>query len=197
MSLLDDWKELRSAQKAYAEQGVDLSVLHQAFLQKYNAGCNEPSPINTKIKSSTVARNLAALPEPMQLDWWEVRHDGIAAVFKSAKGETYTYVFGEDLLIDDTKIIFSKLAEQWRQETLNFSNPHKILLHPAYLRIIGLGKEAVPFILEDLRKKGGHWFTALEAITGENPTLAEHSGSMKLSAEDWIKWGVEQGYIKE
>lgn len=47
-------------------------------------------------------------------------------------------------------------------------------MHPAYQQIIGMGEKALPLILRDLRDRPtGHWFWALNAITGEEPTLGE------------------------
>jgi len=91
--------------------------------------------------------------------------------------------------------MFETLATQWRNETKFLSSITDKALHPCYQRIIGLGPEAIPIILMELRTRGGHWFWALESITGENPVLPEHSGNTKNMAHDWIEWGKRKGYL--
>ena len=67
---------------------------------------------------------------------------------------------------------FDTLATEWREEQSVLSSAREMAMHPAYLRIIGMGERAIPLILEDLRKSPDHWFIALHAITGVNPVGA-------------------------
>ena len=90
---------------------------------------------------------------------------------------------------------FKQLAIQWRNETKFLSSITDKALHPCYQRIIGLGPEALPIILMDLRDKGGHWFWALESIAGVNPVLPEHYGDIDKMTHDWIDWGKRKGYL--
>src|SRR6202167_3972691 len=64
---------------------------------------------------------------------------------------------------------FHRLAQQWYGETGMISMLHKKVMHPAYQRIIGMGKDALPFIFKELKEKRGHWLWALCSITGEDP----------------------------
>ena len=97
--------------------------------------------------------------------------------------------------------LFDELASQWRKErNLLSSNAWDNVLSPAYQRIIGMGTDAVPFILRELRhelKKGepDDWFVALWAITGENPVPIESRGKTKEMAKAWLEWGSRQGYL--
>jgi len=68
------------------------------------------------------------------------------------------------------------------------------LLKP-YQEIIGMGKPAVPLILEELQNEPDQWFWALEAITSENPVPPEAAGQVRLMAEAWINWGKQHGLI--
>lgn len=90
---------------------------------------------------------------------------------------------------------FKQLATNWRKETKFLSSITDKILHPCYQRIIGLGPEAIPIILMELKTNGGHWFWALESITGENPVVEEHYGDIKNMANDWIEWGKRKGYL--
>ncbi len=68
-------------------------------------------------------------------------------------------------------------------------------MHPAYQQIIGMGQDAIPLILAEMKRKPGHWFWALKSITGEDPVLPEQRGRIKKMTEAWINWGRNQGYI--
>src|ERR1700687_4065288 len=64
---------------------------------------------------------------------------------------------------------FRELARQWKEATEFTSSTTQMVMHPAYQQIIGMGREALPFLLAELRRKPDHWFWALKAITGEDP----------------------------
>ena len=89
---------------------------------------------------------------------------------------------------------FAHLAKKWKRETWFHSSVTDKCMHPAYLQIIGMGKDAVPLILSELKQHGGHWFWALRAITGANPVADEYRGQMDKMTEAWLKWGRGNGY---
>lgn len=91
---------------------------------------------------------------------------------------------------------FNTLKTEWESETAHLSSITEISIHPAYQQIIGMGTIALPYIMDALRKKPGHWFWALKAITGEDPVSPSERGKIKQMAEAWLKWGKEQGYIR-
>ncbi len=68
------------------------------------------------------------------------------------------------------------------------------MLHP-YQQIIGLGREAVPFILKEYQLRPHHWWWALESITGENPTTPQMKGDFQAIRMAWLDWGKRRGYI--
>lgn len=88
--------------------------------------------------------------------------------------------------------IFDGLAEEWKSATWHISSVRRRISHPAYLKIIGMGKEALPFIFDDMRKEPAHWFWALEAITREN--VAPDCTSLREVHEAWLDWGKAHGY---
>ena len=90
---------------------------------------------------------------------------------------------------------FNELAQLWYRETRMLSSVQQIVLHPAYQKIIGMGVDAVPLILEELQREPDQWFWALEAITEENPVPAEAAGKVRLMADAWIEWGRQHGFI--
>lgn len=71
---------------------------------------------------------------------------------------------------------------------------------PAYQQIIGMGKAAIPFILAELQSEVNtgepdDWFSALWAITQENPIPQQSRGKIYEMADAWIKWGKQMGYV--
>ncbi len=81
---------------------------------------------------------------------------------------------------------FDSLVEKWRADTLYLSGAN-IELHPAYRRIMSMGDRVLPLILADMQRSGGHWFRALEAITGANP--AQNASTVTEGIAAWLAWG--------
>ena len=90
---------------------------------------------------------------------------------------------------------FRRLADQWRKETSLSSSITQDHAHPAYLKILVMGKSALPLILKELRDRGGNWFLALRLIADHDPVPEAHSGIVKKMREDWIAWGRQHGYL--
>jgi len=88
---------------------------------------------------------------------------------------------------------FSELADQWYRETRTTSSLRKMITHPAYLRILGMGTEAVPLLLRELEKTRDHWLVALHAITGEEP--ASPGADYDEAVDAWLNWGRRIGHI--
>jgi len=82
-------------------------------------------------------------------------------------------------------------VDQWRSETWYKSSISRRVSHPAYLKIIGLGPKAVPWILQELRQEPDYWFAALEAITRENPS--PNATSFPELRDAWLRWGEVNG----
>lgn len=70
------------------------------------------------------------------------------------------------------------------------------VIHPAYQRIIGMGEQVVPLLLQELERQPNHWFWALKAITGASPIKPEHRGRISQMAQDWLEWGRDHGYYQ-
>ncbi|MCP3882921.1 MAG: hypothetical protein GY701_31665 [Sulfitobacter sp.] len=92
---------------------------------------------------------------------------------------------------DTIRRAFDELVEAWFEETMLSSSLREICSHWAYQRVIGMGSDVVPLILEDIGRGRRHWGWALTAITGENP--AEDTDSPKAAAEAWLRWGRQRG----
>ena len=90
---------------------------------------------------------------------------------------------------------FCELVDQWREETFGQSLAAPGVLHPAYLRIIGMGEQAIPWILGELEENGGQWYVALQSITGEDPIAEEDRGHRPKMRATWREWGRRNGWI--
>ncbi|MBI5251084.1 MAG: hypothetical protein HY912_16470 [Desulfomonile tiedjei] len=95
----------------------------------------------------------------------------------------------------DIEETFRRLVEEWRTATLLSSSMTEMCMHPAYVRIIGLGRPVVPLLLRELLTNPDHWFWALFAITGANPVNPSDAGDLARMTEAWIRWGKTHGYI--
>lgn len=89
----------------------------------------------------------------------------------------------------DLESRFRRLVEQWIEETETESSILRMLRHPAYQEIIGLGEPAVPLLLTELRRRPDYWFAALQQITGENPVPADSAGKIQAMTSAWLQWG--------
>ncbi len=91
---------------------------------------------------------------------------------------------------------FLRLAQHWRAETDLLSSLTEMAAHPAYQRIIGMGRLALPMIFRELTAEPDHWFWALKAITGCDPVPPSHRGNLEMMAADWLAWGKSRGYVQ-
>lgn len=90
---------------------------------------------------------------------------------------------------------FQRLAREWREETAHLSSMTKMVMHPKYQRIIGMGPAVLPLLFRELQKNPDHWFWALQAITNEDPTRPEDLGDAPKMTVSWLKWAEEKGYL--
>ena len=92
---------------------------------------------------------------------------------------------------------FQGLVAAWRTQRGIMSSVTESVLCPAYQSILGMGPEAIPFLLRQLANEGDdpdQWFWALKAITGADPVNEDDRGNNLLMARSWFEWGIERGY---
>jgi hypothetical protein len=91
---------------------------------------------------------------------------------------------------------FHSLVEQWKRDTFHHSSLSRKFTHPAYVRIIGMGKAALPLLLSELRDNPDHWFYALKYIAGdEGKDVAAGIDGFEAARAAWLEWGYLRGYI--
>jgi hypothetical protein len=88
---------------------------------------------------------------------------------------------------------FNELANLWIQETRHLSLISKKIIHPAYFRIMGMGKPVLPLLLSALRDRPAHWFAALRAVANADP--APSDGNASQARQAWLEWARSHRYI--
>lgn len=91
--------------------------------------------------------------------------------------------------------VFDSLATQWRNETAHISSLTRAVSHPAYYKIIGMGRAAVPLMLRRLREQPEFWFWALTSITREDPIPPDAAGNVRKMTKAWLDWGKGKGIL--
>lgn len=139
---------------------------------------------------------------PMDLPIWEMQHfekEDAACLptqlyFLESQTEHFKPKSKQELEAEKIRQEFENLVKVWKKATSRYSIIRQKIIHPAYLRIIGMSEKALPLILEELKQRpSGSWFPALEAITGEN--AASTAKSIEEAIHDWLNWGKEKQYL--
>jgi hypothetical protein len=84
-------------------------------------------------------------------------------------------------------------VQKWKTDTRHFSSVKAMVSHPSYRRIMGMGKDGVPLLLQELDRQPNHWLVALNAMTGLDPVPVGATLNEAVSA--WLNWGREKGYL--
>ena len=105
--------------------------------------------------------------------------------FPSRLPDNMTRKFLENLKIE---IRFNQLAKRWKRDLKFFSFAYLAYTHEDYLKIIKMGKKALPYILKDLEKTRRYWFHALTQITGESIIKEEDKGDLNKMTKCWLDW---------
>lgn len=97
----------------------------------------------------------------------------------------------------NTQLLFNTLAEWWHEATDALSSLNQKATHRAHRRIVEMGDQALTYILEDLRDRGGHWEMTLAEITHESPPIPSGFPMNALGTrEAWLQWGIARRLIQ-
>lgn len=96
----------------------------------------------------------------------------------------------------DTRARFSRLSSEWKAKSRHMSNTTQMAMLEPYQRIIGMGWDAVPLILEELKREPDYWFWALTAITEENPVAEGAAGKLEPMTRAWLDWGMKNKLLE-
>lgn len=79
--------------------------------------------------------------------------------------------------MDDDQQLFERLLNDWQHDTRFLSSTKAITTHPSFARIVSMGGNAVPYILEEIERKPSNLVWALNAIfhkkIGQDTTVTE------------------------
>jgi hypothetical protein len=92
---------------------------------------------------------------------------------------------------------FKTKANRLLEETKFESSIFAITSNQAFLDIVGMGNNAIKFILEEM-KDGNirvQWFPALKRIAHEDPVPPEWRGKVREMADAWLQWGERTGIV--
>jgi hypothetical protein len=91
------------------------------------------------------------------------------------------------------KMEFDSLVKKWKDETFFISSLTKQFNHPAYVRIMAMGKEGLPFVFKEMQETQDNWFYALKFMAGEDAAAGIKDFDDAKAA--WISWGYKHNYI--
>ena len=109
---------------------------------------------------------------------------------------SWVMLYQSVILKSDLEIKFNDLSQKWQDETGLFSiNKQKV--NDTFLEIISLGKDIIPFILNELKSpySTASWHIALKALAHVNPVLDIELRDSDIVKSKWIEWGKINGLI--
>ena len=86
---------------------------------------------------------------------------------------------------------FETLANAWEAHCAahrEASNPYKFVEHPSFEALVGLGRPAVPLIVERYREGNLFWGAALRRITGVTTFGDGVVGDLAATRRGWLAW---------
>ena len=94
-------------------------------------------------------------------------------------------------------IRIQKLISTWRADTYYVSSVSEKIEHPAFREITEMGRQAIPYIVSELRSVPDFLFMALHLITGEDPTPPSAKGKPKEMINAWLLWADREDVSKD
>jgi len=91
---------------------------------------------------------------------------------------------------------FVDALQEWRNEVGFSSLLAEKRTTVTFRRIVDMGDEAIPFLLEEIASRPSLILMALHEITGDDPIAPDHRGRVAAMVEDWLKWGTDRGFIR-
>ena len=101
-------------------------------------------------------------------------------------------VNGKEQAYSSTQEKFHTLARIWSE--YNAGKSVTEFHHAAYLQIIGMGRDAIPFLLREVARGNGNWLFALRYITGTSVTTPQMRGNFDAISRAWLEWGSANGF---
>lgn len=130
------------------------------------------------------AENLLNNQQPLGKDFEKIWDDNLDSLLitDEATASTISPVYSP------LEAEFLKLVAEWDADTKFLFSSTEIMQHPAYEKIISMGPDVVPLILESMQSTPRFWFDALKQLTGEDPIPPIHYGDINLMTQDWLNY---------
>lgn len=126
----------------------------------------------------------------------DLRKDKVQERLKSVNRNSKKYFLISPSKVD-SKILqkeFNTLATKWKGEIGGQSSVSQTIT-PTYLKLLKLGKDITPFILQELENFPNFWFIALRTIEEVNPVPPAHMGNVLKMRDAWLTWGKQRNLI--
>lgn len=95
--------------------------------------------------------------------------------------------------VDNDKFIIEKLIKDIEINCGNCSELSILYKYPSYIKIVEIGKKAIPFLLKEINGDfRAFWFQALRLITEEEPD--KNFVKTEDIRKSWKNWGDSHGY---
>lgn len=92
-------------------------------------------------------------------------------------------------------IQFLLLAQKLQEETRFYSLKPQFQKLATYQSIVAMGRQVVPYILQELPEQGMLWSSLLQDITHENPVTPENRQNVEATKQTWLEWARKQAII--
>lgn len=146
--------------------------------------------------SLALADTQTSLPQLLQTEGYALQELAeLSVIDTQARGARYGLLGSGTISLRSVMLrdYLRDLLERWRSEAGYSSSLVEKRAHPMYQRIVDMGEEAIPLLLEEIQSRPSFVFMALHDITGEDPIVPEHRGRTAAMVEDWLRWGTEHG----
>jgi hypothetical protein len=128
-----------------------------------------------------------------QIDWRAFLHMNLPAKPPVAFVDAKQVLTVKTATIDSLAEEFPNLVRQWKEETFFISSLGKQFTHPAYVRIMAMGKEGIPLVLREMQNSQDNWFYALKFMAGKD--IAAGIENFEDAKAAWLEWGYSKNYI--
>lgn len=158
--------------------------------------------VNTKAAAGAVIwATLASAPLSFTQQVHEIQADSRTPFCEAIAVYDFSTITDPDVAL---RMRFEVLREEWRKQRGAMSSITAMSMLRPYQKIIGMGPDAIPLILAELRAEGDdpdQWFWALSTIAEANslapPEISPAlQGDFRAMALAWLDWGREQGYAR-
>ena len=82
----------------------------------------------------------------------------------SRKNRIFAAITYKRQTMNDYRLLFERCLTDWQRDTRFLSSVTAITNHPSFSRIVSMGGNAVPFILEEIKRKPSNLVWALNAF---------------------------------